>query len=102
MGLFDIGIFPGTEFFDAFGGTDSQLWLELFVRADKINPDLSQRLMYLRNVGCRLQEDVKFGFVIVPVVGKDGWESRAKYDEEKQCLVPYRMEVIRLLKGLRA
>lgn len=100
MSIFDEPIFPGIEFIDNLGGYDSNLWLELFIRADKINPDLAQRLMYLRNVGCRLHESDKFGYAIMPI--DDFWEqSGSKYEEEKQCLVPYREEIIRLLRGLR-
>lgn len=100
IGIFDDPIFPGTEFVDNLGGYDSNLWLELFMRADKLNPDLAQRLMYLRNVGCRLSESDKFGYVIMPI--EDYWEqSGSVYEEEKQCLVPYREDIIRLLRGLR-
>lgn len=85
---------------DNLGGYDSELWLELFVRADKINSDLVQRLMYLRNVGCRLNPSEKFGYTIIPI--EDYWEqSGVNYDEEKQCLEDYRDAIIKLLRGLR-
>jgi len=101
MNIFDDPIFPGTEFHDQLGGYDSNLWQELFIRADQVSPDLAQRLMYIRNVGCRLHQSVKFGYVIMPV--EDYWEQAgAIYDEEKQCLVPYRHEIIRLLRGLKS
>jgi len=100
MGIFDTPIFPGTEFQDILGGYDSDLWLQLFVQADKINPDLAQRLMYLRNVGCRLSESDRFNFMIVPI--EDYWDQAGvSYNEEKQCLFKYREDLIRLLRGLR-
>lgn len=79
INIFNDPIFPGTEFHDQLGGYDSNLWLELFVRADKINPDLAQRLMYLRNVGCRLHESAKFGFIIVPEVCEQEKMDRSTY-----------------------
>ena len=88
-----------TEFLDDLGGYDSGLWLELFVRADKIDPEIAQRLMYLRNTGCRLQEDVKFGYSIIPI--EDYWDQAGvSYAEERKCLFIYKHEVIKLLRGL--
>lgn len=100
MSIFEEQVFPGVEYIDTYKLPDSNLWLELFVAADKINPDLAHRLMYLRNTGCKLQENEKFGYVIVPVISKKAWASRELYDQEKQCLIPYREEIIGLLRGL--
>lgn len=100
VNIFDSDLLQGTEFHDQLGGYDSNLWLDLFKKADKINPDLAQRLMYLRNVGCRLHESEKFGYMIMPI--EDYWElSGSIYGEEKICLNPYRDDVIKLLRGLR-
>jgi len=100
MGIFDPPIFPGTEFHDQLGGYDSNLWLQLFMGADKINPDFAQRLQYLRNVGCRLSESEKFKFMIVPI--EDYWDQAGvSYNEEKQCLGKYKDDLIKLLRGLK-
>lgn len=100
MSIFDEPIFPGKEYRDSLGGYDSDLWLELFIQADKINENLCQCLMYLRNTGCRLNPSDKFGYTIIPI--EDYWEQAGvSYSEEKQCLNPYRDDVIRLLRGLR-
>lgn len=100
INIFDSELMGGVEYRDNLGGHDSSLWIELFVRADRINPDLAQRLMYLRNVGCRLSESEKFGYIIIPI--EDYWEqSGVSYQEERKCLEPFRDDVIRLLRGLR-
>ena len=101
MGLFDESTFPGYEFVDALGGHDSRLWLELFIQADKINHDFQARLQYLRNTGCRLEENEKFGYVIVPIIDSDHWKSQEQYDEEKRCLIPFRTEIVNLLRWLK-
>jgi hypothetical protein len=95
----DIFGIKGTEFIDLFGGSDSDLWLKLFVEADKINPDLASRLMHMRNGGCCLQKNDKFGYVIVPVLGE--WEKQGlSYDVEKKCLIPYRDKIVQLMRYL--
>ena len=100
MNIFDSELLQGTEFSDHLGGYDSYLWLELFIQADKISPDLAQRLQYLRNVGCRLSQSDKFGYMIIPI--EDYWEQAGVvYAEEKKCLNEYRDDVIKLLRGLR-
>ena len=100
IGIFDPPIFPGTEFHDELGGYDSGLWLQLFVEADKISPDLSQRLMYLRNTGCRLSKSDKFNYIIQPI--EDYWDQAGvNYNTEKQCLNKYRAEIVNLLRGLK-
>jgi hypothetical protein len=88
----------GTELSNKLGGNDSDLWIKLFIAADKINHDFAARLMYMRNSGCRLQKSNKFGHVIMPI--KALWESEEFYKQEKQCLVPFKDELIGLLKKL--
>lgn len=89
----------GTKLSNELGGTDSGLWIKLFIAADKINHDFAARLMYMRNYGCRLQKSNKFGHVIMPI--KAYWESQKVYDREKVCLVPFQNELIGLLRGLK-
>ena len=100
INIFDNPFYKGTEFADLLGGYDSNLWLDLFIKADKINPNLAQSLMYLRNTGCRLHERKEFNFRIMPI--EDYWDQAGvNYEEEKKCLNPYREDIIKLLKGLR-
>ncbi len=101
--------------FDAFGGVvhqdlypyspqDSNLWLELFILADKVSHELTVRLEWLRAVGANLVFDQQFGFRIVPIIdstGTNGWHSQQQYDAEKACLEPFFREVIEALKELR-
>lgn len=100
INMFETDLFPGNVYCDEYGGYDSDLWIELFVLAGDISEDFARRLMYLRKTGCRLQKHEKFGYVIVPVIGKDGWESKEQYDREKQCLAPYRNDLIYILQIL--
>ncbi len=101
--------------FDAFGGVvhqdlyphspqDSNLWLELFILADKVSHELTVRLEWLRAVGANLVFDQQYGFRIVPIIdpaGMNGWHSQQQYDAEKICLEPFFREVIEALKELR-
>lgn len=100
MNIFDSELMQGIEYRDKLGGHDSELWLVLVSRAHEINPDLAERLLYLRNTGCRLEPSEKFGYMIIPI--EDYWEqSGVSYIEERKCLEKYRDDVIRLLRGLR-
>jgi hypothetical protein len=87
----------GSQLSNLLGGTDSKMWIKLFIAADKINPDFAARLMYMRNSGCRLQKSNDFGYVIQPI--KAFWDETF-YKQEKMCLMPYREDLIRLLRGL--
>lgn len=101
INMFETNLFPGSVYCDEYGGYDSDLWIELFILAGDISEDFARRLIYLRKAGCRLQKHKKFGYVIVPVIGKEGWESKEIYDNEKQCLFPYREDLIVIFKILR-
>jgi len=81
----------------------SDLWLTLFTIADQMNHDLYSVLMYLRGTGLRLVPSEKFGFILQPIIdreGKKGWSSKDEYDREKKCLAPYRTKVTEALKKL--
>lgn len=94
---------PGTEYRDHYGNIhpdDSELWLNLFILADKTNPELAAVLMYLRNTGCVLIPNREYGYIIRPVIGEDGWESEAVYNQEKGYLKQHYKIVVGLLKEL--
>lgn len=78
---------------------DNTVWLLLLSRVQD-NKELYARLFYLRGVGTKLVQDRTWGYVMRPVIGKQGWASRDEYDREKMCLEGYRDEVIRLLGAL--
>lgn len=79
---------------------DSKLWIELLARAREISEDLYVRLFYMRGGGTVLIKSEKFGYVMRPVIGQDGWYSKEFYDKEKQCLHIYKEKLIGLLGGL--
>ena len=83
---------------------DSPLWLELLKMSRAIDIDFAARLLYLRGAGCRLVENDRTGFKIVPIIddnGRDGWESIEQYNREKWCLNPYKQKLTEILKALR-
>jgi hypothetical protein len=87
-----------------FSQQDSNLWLELFIIADKVNPDMAHRLEYIRATGAWLVPDNEFGYVIKPIIdpsGTNGWSSMEQYLKERQCLDPYIKQIIEALKELR-
>ena len=87
---------PGAE----ISPGDTHLWLILLREAKSLDIELWSKLAYLRGAGCRLEQGTK-GYVIRPIIdaeGKRGWTSVEEYDREKQCLEPYRQDVVRLLK----
>lgn len=79
---------------------DSWLWLELFAMAAKITDDLQVRLFFMRGGGTILLQNNKFGYVLSPIIGNNGWESMELYNKEKQCLNLYKAQIIELLKEL--
>ena len=88
-------------FVDPYGSyspDDSALWLKLFTMAG--DNELVAMLSFLRGVGTKLVPDKRWGHVIAPVIGADGWVSRDEYDREKVCLNAYRGRVVELLKEL--
>lgn len=79
---------------------DSDLWMELFMYADKLDPDMAAILQYLRNSGTRLVKHNKWGYRLVPYVGPEGWESEKQYKQEAEYLKPYRAQLVMMLKKL--
>jgi len=80
---------------------DSDLWLELFMMADKLDPELAAILQWLRNAGTKLAPDKKYGYRLVPYVGDEGWSSEAEYKQESKALQPYRNQLVMILGKLR-
>lgn len=83
---------------------DSECWLWVLSEAEKKNKELYAALFYIRGGGARLVEHQQYGFAIHPIIdpsGKGGWSSREEYDRERKCLVPYRLQVVELLKEVR-
>jgi len=89
-----------TDTFFNVSPDDSELWLDLFMLADKMDPELAAILQYLRNAGTQLVADVKWGYKLVPFVGKEGWESVEQYQKEAEYLKPFRNQLIIILKKL--
>jgi hypothetical protein len=95
--------FGGVTFRDNYyelSPEDSEKWLMLISRAYNVSPDLADRLQYIRNTGAILKTSQEYGHRIEPVIGPNGWESREFYERERQCLVKYGAEVVKLLRGL--
>lgn len=104
---------PNPDLFSCLGRTysdeylyspqDSRLWIELFIIASGIDPDLAARFQYVRNVGAQLVLDAVWGFKIQPVIDiRIGWQSPERYEEKgRYALSPYARQVVECLKELR-
>ena len=95
---------PVTEYQDRyeFSPGDSGLWLQLFGLADLlVGEPMASLLMYIRNTGALLVPSAKYGYMIQPVIGVQGWASMAEYERERQPLLKYTDELVRCLKQLR-
>ena len=79
---------------------DSDLWMDLFMYADILDPYFAGMLQYLRNTGTKLVKDERFGYRLVPVIGADGWESEKQYKQEVEYLKPYRTQLVQILRKL--
>lgn len=81
---------------------DSNLWVWLFLHAAFINSELADVLCFLRGRGCVLIPDDRFGYVIRPVIGKDGFKSYEEYNQIKEPLADYGEPLVKLLKKMKA
>jgi hypothetical protein len=83
---------------------DSFLWLQLFVMASEIRPELCQNLIYMRSPGSRIVKNKYSGYVIRPAIdgkGSHGWLSEAQYKEyAEKWLGLHREELKELLARL--
>ena len=76
------------------------LWLTLFMLADRHSVELAHILEFLRNSGTVLEPSRRFGYILKPVIGENGWPSLADYDREKTALGPHTELLIKLLRDL--
>ena len=102
------------EFKDRFGKVfadprpdidgDAELWVTLFVEAEKMNYQLSDVLFGLRCVGARLEEKESGGYVLRPHIdesGNCGFKDWAEYrDQADKWLKPFLGPLKRLLANL--
>lgn len=79
---------------------DSDLWMDLFMYADILDPYFAGVLQYLRNTGTMLKPDERFKYKLVPWVGDEGWSSEAEYRKESVALKPYRTQLVMILRKL--
>ena len=100
MNRSDVAAAIYTDTFYPVSPDDSDLWMELFMYADKLDPDMAAILQYLRNSGTRLVKHNKWGYRLVPHVGPEGWESEKQYKQEAEYLKPYRAQLVMMLKKL--
>jgi hypothetical protein len=71
----------------------TELWLTLFMIADRADPELAHILEFLRNSGTVLKKSEKFGYVL-----KGEFPD---YDTEKLALGAYTDKLIKCLRELR-
>ena len=81
---------------------DSNLWVWLFLHAAFVNSELADVLCFLRGRGCVLIPDDRFGYVIRPIIGKDGFKSQEEYNQIKEPLADYGESLVKLLKKMKA
>ena len=84
---------------------DSQLWVTLFVEAERNTPKLADALFGFRCVGARLVQ-TDSGYVLRPHIdesGNCGFRDWAEYREQTdKWLKPYRLSMKNLLANLEA
>ena len=80
---------------------DSELWMDLFLLADMMDPEFATILQYLRNAGTKLVKDERWGYRLAPHVGVDGWASADEYRRESRYLLPYKKQLAFILKKLK-
>ena len=87
--------------FHAVSPEDSELWMDLFLLADLMDPEFAAILQYLRNTGTKLVKDEKWGYRLVPHIGVDGWQTVEEYKRESKYLLPYKNQLAIILKKLK-
>jgi len=79
---------------------DAIFWLQLYVSADALNPDLYKNLRIMRNHGTQIVAG-KNGYVIRPVIREGAWRSQGEYNRHRDKLIaPHRDTITRMLKNL--
>ncbi len=80
--------------------SDATAYAKLLLKARKVPGDLYFILSWFRDVGTKLEKDEKFGYKLVPVIGRGYWQSQQEYDTEKQALNKYVRELLRILREI--
>ena len=96
-------LMASTEYQDRyeFSPGDSELWQKLFAWADTVAGErFAGMLQYIRNTGAVLIESDRYGYIIKPVIGSQGWMSQEEYERERLPLLEYSEALVRLLKIL--
>lgn len=104
-GEIDMGEAVLVDGYAARSPEDSDLWLTLIFKADEISNEFAARLYFIRAGGTRLVPDERWGYVMVPVITDGtvvGWDSREQYERERECLMIYKDELVKLLRWLAA
>ena len=102
----NFGMFAEAVYLDPYGELhpdDSMLWLELMGQARNqgdIGQDFFERLFVIRGGGAVMEPSAKFGYVIKPIIGINGWPTLEEYNREKEPLNKYLEPLCRLLKEL--
>ena len=97
----------GVEYGDRyeFSPGDSELWLNLFSLADsRAGEKLATTLEIIRNTGAVLVPSEKYGYIIKPVFGPQGFSSEQEYNQERwhlKAFEPILLELLRILKEVQ-
>ena len=97
----------GVEYVDRyeFSPGDSELWLNLFSLADsRAGEKLATTLEIIRNTGAVLVPSEKYGYIIKPVFGPQGFANEDEYNRERwhlKAFEPILLELLRILKEVR-
>ena len=94
----------GVEYVDRyeFSPGDSELWLHLFSMADAhAGEKLATTLEIIRNTGAVLVGSEKYGYIIKPVFGPQGFSSEDEYNRERWRLKSFESILLALLRKLK-
>jgi hypothetical protein len=82
---------------------DSNLWLQLFIEAEKTSAQLKENLYKMRNWGTRIVRG-KTQFILRPDIDEDGiraWPDQETYEKWRdRLLVPHKKQIAEMLKRL--
>lgn len=81
---------------------DSDLWLQLIeITEREWGNELAKQLLSIRNHGSVLVPSEKYGYMIRPVIGPNGWMSQQDYDRARHPLLRYEHAMILMLGRLK-
>lgn len=82
---------------------DSNLWLQMFIDADKVSKQLVKNLWDMRVWGTRIVKG-KGGYILRPEIDPDGvkaWPDKQTYEKWRdKLLIPYKAQIGEILKNL--